>query len=404
MAAETLCQAVSTTEPESLRKPANATPDPATPGLPEFRSLRAAAFLNPYRNGQCELVLGLPDAESNGIGTQIHRLMRGAPNNEWCHQAVVRTQTDLTHLLTASYRESVRAYWCDQSGTVWESRLTPSGFAAPTAFEWSKGTKMLRVTYYVPGGAAPAEPVLYGVTRSHLWIKTIHDACQRVSLPASMSSDVKLTLSMTGQRSWVIDTVQGGYLRRWNSRAGANFEGPVVYRMAGVDAVRVFGTCTPPHIRLPQPLFVASDGLVYLWNSRKGPVHCTTAGEDVLYAQAGTCLASDSLVYTANRHGNIVVTRQMATDGDDPRWGDHRVISRTFRPHAESLVPLLEPHSVPALFIISDSELTLLSASTDIGTAPAALESMEWVSEKTALNRILERSHSAAPKSDWQQF
>ncbi|MGM9470172.1 hypothetical protein [Streptomyces murinus] len=309
------------------------------------------------------------------------------------------TSTPLTHLVTTSYRESVRAYWCDHTGTVWESRLKPYGFTPPAVMDWPRETKTLRATYYLPDDNSPAEPVLYGVTSTHLWVRTLHSAPQCFPLPGWTSDDADFVLSMTGRHSWVVDTVHDGFLRRWNGHTETAFEGPVVYRMVGVDAVRVFGTCASPHLCFPQPLFMASDGLVYLWNSRQGPISCVTAGESVVHAHAGARLRNDCLVYTANQDGHIVATRQVATGGNDPRWGGFRVISRTFQPYNENLVPLLQPASPPALFTVSDTELTLLSPPSTAYTAATTLGAAAWIAEKTPLASALERPRPTAAEA-----
>ncbi|MGY9067000.1 hypothetical protein [Streptomyces sp. CAS3] len=252
------------------------------------------------------------------------------------------------------------------------------------------------MTYYVPHGTGPAEPVLYGVTSTHLWIRVLHDSPRYFLLPQSMSDDRDFVLSMTGRRSWVIDTARDGYLTRWAGHFDASLEGPVVYRAAGLDAIRVVGTCAPVLSDFPQPLFTASDGLVHLWNTHQGPIPCVTAGQDVMAAQAGARLYDGCLVYTASQNGHIMATRQVAVDGYDTRWGGSRVISRSFRPHLDNLVPMLHPASPPALFTISDTELTLLSLPSGPGTAATALGPSAWTCEKATLDSVLTRPQPAA--------
>lgn len=342
------------------------------------RVLPAAAFRNPFRDGLPEIMVARPKED----GSHLVRLSAQAHGQEWAQQIVMHSPTALTHVVTTTYRGSVRAYWVDCSGLVWRSLLTPGGFSAPAVLFSVCGTDMLRATYYVPNDGSPAEPVLYGVTQgrgtaeARLWIRTLREKPAYFTLPELLTDGNEFSLSMTGRRSWVVDAARGGYLRRWDGQVGGEVYGPLTYSMAGVEVARVFGTCGNPRLYFPQPLFVAGNGLAYLWNSRTGPLPCAASGLAVVHAETTKSIHGDGLVYLGSRDGRLLVARVAIWEGLGPHWSNYRIVSRKLAPATHQLVPTTYPFEPPALFAVGIEQLTLFTPAPL--SAAAASHAPRW--------------------------
>lgn len=387
--------------PEESPLPARSAPTPARMALTSFRQAalpaapappgrplparavlprlhRSPAFVTCrtlYQNGQTKLIPGTPPA-SSGTGTRMLRFSREVHGNAWARQDIVYTPTALTRFVTNPYRELMRTYWFDQTGILWESQLVRSGFSSPAARGWWLGTEVLHVAYYILEGMGQSEPTLYDVTSTQLWVRTLHGTPRQFPPPGPMSDDIDFTISRTGRHSWARDTDRDRGLRLWNGYFDTAFAGLISSRAAEVSAMRVFGACNPPRPRFPQPLFVASNGPVYRRNSRHGSIPRTVAGQKAALAPPGARLSDDCLAYIAHRNEHIVVIRQMC---NGTQWGGFRVTSRALQSHTDNIVPGLQTVSLPALSTTSDTDLMLLSSSSD-AAATAAGRSAAWVS------------------------
>lgn len=343
--------------------------------VPSGEMVPAAAFRNPFRGGRPEIVF-FQDGEEAGSG-QILRLGADAPvAGEWRHQVVSDQVGPPTAFVTTMYQGLVQAYWSDKTGLLWRSLLTSAGFSSPMVLRWASPIDVLRSTYFLPPDGRAAEPVLYGVARDadggqpHLWIRTLHEPPASFALPDALKEGADFNLSMTGRRSWVIDAAQDGYLRRWDGRMDGGMHDLLTYTMAGLEVEQVFGGCGRAELYFPQPQFLARDGLAYLWNPRTGAVPCTTAGRLIVRAMSVGTVHGDSLVYLVSRDGRLSVTRQVAPDGMDPRWLGSRVISREMAPDAQRLVPLTHPDEQPAVFVLDERGLSLLTPSGGLAEMP----------------------------------
>lgn len=341
---------------------------PATGALPVV-----AAFCNPFRGGLSEIVL----ARQQGTFAEVVHFFREPYRRSWARQIVVESPTSVAYIvITAHQGGAVQAYWADQAGFLWRSWLTPHGFSAPTALAWAEDTRVLKCTYYVPDRGGVAESVLYGITRdrgpaSSRWIRRLHAPLPYSDLPGLLHEGHEFKFSMTGNQAWAVDAVYGGYLRRWDGQAGGKINGALTYAMAGVEAQRVFGTSGRPQPHFPQPLFVARDGLAYLWNSRTGPLPCAAVRREVMHADTGRPPYDGALVYLSSADGRVSVIRKTACNPRDPRWSPWHVIVSEFDTSARRLVPVAHPEAPPALFIVSAEDLTLFTPerSSLVGTA-----------------------------------
>ncbi|MFI5987708.1 hypothetical protein ACIBEA_43495 [Streptomyces sp. NPDC051555] len=308
--------------------------------------------------------------------------------SHWNTQIVATAPLTPVNLVTTSYRGSVHAYWTELRGRVWRSLLTPDGFSPPTELRWAADTRVLQSTYYMHPGTSAPEPVLYGLSTDRhsagtgLWVRTLHGRPDRYILPGhyALTEHDRATgikLSMTGRRSWVLDTTHNGFLRRWDGTAGCAVSGGLTYIMAQVPASRVIGTCSPAHLHCPTPLFL-SDGRLYLWHPQLGPVPCTTISDRVTDAAAVERTDGQSLVFLSNADGRLSVTRQLSVQPLDPKWGYSRIIARDLPAAGRQLVALTHPNQVPALFTVGTDEISLFVPSAILPGRPYSEVRTSW--------------------------
>ncbi|MFE3584878.1 hypothetical protein [Streptomyces vinaceus] len=343
-------------------------PDRAAAEIDRYESVTApdgagpaAAFCNPFRGGSPEVLL--LSRRSGNITQLMHLSPRDGGRRPWICQVVMDLPAMPAELVTTSYQGTVQAYWTGRHGRLWRSLLTPDGFSTPVALRWALDTQALQTTYFLPQNGGPAEPVLYGITpgRTHsgvrLWIRTLHGHTGHFDLP-DLAPGNRLQLSMTGRTSWVIDTAQNGFLRRWDGHVDGSVNEAVTYAMAGVQAMFVFGTCDPVRLQFPQPMFVANDGLAYLWNPRMGPLPCTTARMRVAQAVAARGVGGDSVVYLSGLDGRLSVARQFSWEDLDPHWGGSRVITRDLGQRSYRLASIDHPVQPAAVFAVGLDDVT----------------------------------------------
>ncbi|MEV6576456.1 hypothetical protein [Streptomyces sp. NPDC051577] len=357
---------------ELLGPPAPRT-SPAPPSFPrndgtiEPLQSPGAAFRNPFHSGLPELLIAR-SAKSGGQLVHLYSL----DGSHWATQVLSTSPAQLSNLVVTSYRGSVQAYWTDVPGRMWRSLLTPAGFSPPVELRWAMGTAVLQCTYYLrPGGRTP-EPVLYGLHPGHdstgtgMWVRTMRGRPDKYTLPdrynlTSRGHATGLRLSMTGHRSWVLDTTHNGYLRRWDGTAGHAVSGGLTYAMTQISASRVIGTCSPAHLNCPTPLFLSSDGLLYLWHPQRGPIPCTTVSQGLTDAAAVERSNGQCLVFLTNADGRLSVTRQLSVQPLDPRWGYSEVIARNIPVASGQLAAATHPTEPPALFTIGANEISLFA-------------------------------------------